>query len=110
VPAAELLARAQHHADAGRLQDAADACRSLLDADATIPGAYFILALVSQCRNDAAGAERHLRQCVYLDPRHYEALCALALLAEQSGEPDKAGLYRQRAARAGAAIDARCAA
>jgi chemotaxis protein methyltransferase WspC len=100
---AELLARAQHHADTGRLAEAADACHALLALDATIAGACFILALVCQCRDDGAGAERYLRQCVYLEPDHYDALCALALLSDQAGEHDKAGRYRQRAARASAA-------
>jgi chemotaxis protein methyltransferase WspC len=55
---------------------------------------------VSQCEGDGATAERHWRRCLYLAPNHYEALCALALLAEQSGERRVAALYRERAARA----------
>jgi chemotaxis protein methyltransferase WspC len=110
VPCTDLLARAQHCADTGLLHEAAEICRTLLDTDPTAPGPYFILGLVSQSAHDKAGAARHLRQCVYLDPQHYEGLCALALLAEQSGEPDKAALYRQRAARSHNARQARSAA
>jgi chemotaxis protein methyltransferase WspC len=106
----DLLSRAQLHADTGRMREAAELCRTLLDNDPTDPGPYFILGLVSQSAQDRAGAERHLRQCVYLDPQHYEGLCALALLAEQSGDLDKAALYRQRAARAHNAHQARSAA
>jgi chemotaxis protein methyltransferase WspC len=100
---AELLARAQRHARNGQLDEAAADCHALLAADATIAGAYFILAQSSRSRGDTAGVERYLRQCVYLEPRHHAALCALALLAEQAGEHDKAVLYRRRADRDAAA-------
>lgn len=99
----QLLADAQRMADAGRLQEAAAACRTLLALTPDEPRAWFILGLVSQCQDDGAAAERHWRRCLYLEPNHYEALCALALLAEQSGERSLASIYRQRAARAGAA-------
>ncbi|MDB5755609.1 MAG: methyltransferase, partial [Massilia sp.] len=36
---------------------------------------------------------------VYLKPDHYEALCHLALLAEQTGDAQQAAAFRQRAAR-----------
>ncbi|HWJ94121.1 MAG TPA: protein-glutamate O-methyltransferase CheR, partial [Telluria sp.] len=95
------LGDAQRMADAGRLREAADACQALLAVTPDEPRAWFILGLVSQCLGDGAAAERHWRRCLYLQPNHYEALCALALLAEQRGEPSLATLYRQRAARAG---------
>jgi chemotaxis protein methyltransferase WspC len=98
--APDLLAQAQRHADAGRLREAADACRQLLARTPTEARAWFILGLVSHCDGDAAGAEQHWRRCLYLDPHHYPGLCALALLAEQSGDVRRAALYRVRAARA----------
>jgi chemotaxis protein methyltransferase WspC len=36
---------------------------------------------------------------VYLQPDHYDALCHLALLAEQNGDPVQAAAFKQRAAR-----------
>lgn len=96
----EPLAQAQRDADSGKLRAAADACRQVLAQTPTEAGAYFILGLVNQAEGDAAAAERNLRRCLYLDPAHYEALCALALLAEQAGDAHCAALYRGRAARA----------
>ncbi|WP_404932218.1 hypothetical protein [Massilia atriviolacea] len=46
---------------------------------------------------DAAGD--YWRRCVYLKPDHYEALCHLALLAEQNGDRPQAAAFKQRAAR-----------
>ena len=99
-PSPDLLAQAQRHADAGDLRAAADTCRELLAQTPTDAGAWFILGLVSHSEGRAADAESHWRRCVYLDPNHYEALCALALLAQQDGDAQRAALYRQRAARA----------
>lgn len=95
------LEDAQRLADAGLLQEAAAACRALLAVAPAEPQVHFILGLVSQCQHDSAAAERHWRRCLYLRPDHYEALCALALLAEHGGERALAANYRQRAARAG---------
>jgi chemotaxis protein methyltransferase WspC len=36
---------------------------------------------------------------VYLEPDHYEALCHLALLAEQAGDAPQAATLRRRAGR-----------
>ena len=38
-------------------------------------------------------------RCIYLQPDHYEALCHLALLAEQSGNSSGAATLKARAAR-----------
>jgi chemotaxis protein methyltransferase WspC len=99
APTAALLALAQRQADAGDLAQAAASCSAALAADPASPDAHFILGMVSQCQGDEDAAERHWRRCVYLDPAHYEALCALALLAEQAGGHGVAAVYRQRAAR-----------
>ncbi|MCS0608741.1 methyltransferase [Massilia solisilvae] len=101
----ELLALARRQADGGQLREAAATCQALIARAPDEPDAHFILGLVSQCQRDARSAERHLRQCLYLAPRHYDALCALALLAEEAGEPAQAAIYRQRAARSHAGAD-----
>ncbi|MDQ1834632.1 CheR family methyltransferase [Massilia scottii] len=96
---ADMLARARRQADLGDYQGAAAACRELLDQNPDSADAYFILGMVSECEQRLAEAGDHWRRCVYLQPDHYEALCHLALLAEQSGEPAQAAALKQRAAR-----------
>jgi chemotaxis protein methyltransferase WspC len=100
---ADLLAQAQALADRGQLGAAASACRQVLARRPAEAQAWFILGLVGQCEGDYDAAERNWRRCLYLDPCHYDALCALALLAEQSGDVRRAAVYRQRAARSGSA-------
>lgn len=96
--AAALLAEAKRHADAGRLEQAEAACRAALALRADDAQAWFLLGLTAEVAGRLPDAERCWRRCVYLDPDHYEALCALALLLE--GRSDAAGAdLRRRAAR-----------
>jgi chemotaxis protein methyltransferase WspC len=102
VPAAgavDLLAQAQRQADLGDYQAAAAACHALLAADPNCSDAYFLLGMVSECQHKPGAAGDYWRRCVYLQPDHYEALCHLALLAEQTGDAAQAATFRQRAAR-----------
>ena len=55
--------------------------------------------LTAECAGRAQDAEDAWRRCVYLDPEHYEALCTLALLAEQRGDLAQGAGLRERAAR-----------
>jgi chemotaxis protein methyltransferase WspC len=95
----DLLAEAKAHADAGRLAQAEDACRALLAVRADDAEAWFLLGLTAECAGRPRDAEDSWRRCVYLDPEHYEALCALALLAEQRGDAARGASLRERAAR-----------
>jgi chemotaxis protein methyltransferase WspC len=97
--AAELLMRARQLADRGQSKEAAEACRDVLAAAPETAGAYFILGMLSDHAGQPAQAEEHWRRCVYLQPDHYEALCHLALLAEQSGNSSGAAAFKARAAR-----------
>ena len=97
--AEQLLAQARRQADQGDYRGAAASCLAVLEADPQSAGAYFILGMVSECENKPGLADDHWRRCVYLKPDHYEALCHLALLAEQTGDAQQAAAFRQRAAR-----------
>jgi chemotaxis protein methyltransferase WspC len=97
--AADLLAQARRQADQGDYQAASAACRALLAAEPDSADAYFILGMVSECERKPGAADDYWRRCVYLQPGHYEALCHLALLAEQTGDATQAAAFRQRAAR-----------
>jgi len=99
APPRDLLAEAKAHADAGRLAHAEDACRALLAVRADDAEAWFLLGLTAECTGRPQGAQDCWRRCVYLDPDHYEALCGLALLAEQRGDLAQGGSLRARAAR-----------
>ena len=98
-PPRDLLAEAKAHADAGRLAQAEDACRAALARRADDAEAWFLLGLTAECAGRPRDAEDAWRRCVYLDPEHYEALCALALLAEQRGDLAQGAGLRERAAR-----------
>lgn len=93
-----LLAEARRHADAGRLEQAEAACRAALALRADDAQAWFLLGLTAEVAGRPLDAERCWRRCIYLDPEHYEALCALALLLEGHGDAAGADL-RRRAAR-----------
>lgn len=96
---AELLAQARKLADRGENKDAAAACHAVLARAPETAEAYFILGMLSEHAGQAAQAEEHWRRCIYLRPDHYEALCHLALLAEQSGNSSGAATLKARAAR-----------
>jgi chemotaxis protein methyltransferase WspC len=95
----DLLAEAKVHADAGRLAQAETACRAALARRGDDAEAWFLLGLTTECGGRPRAAEDCWRRCVYLDPDHYEALCALALLAEQRGDIGLGAGLRERAAR-----------
>jgi chemotaxis protein methyltransferase WspC len=97
--ATALLARAHRQADQGDYPGAAAACREALAADPNCADAYYLLGMVSECQHQRGAAGDYWRRCVYLKPDHYEALCHLALLAEQNGDTPQAAVFRQRAAR-----------
>lgn len=100
VPTAgDLLAQARRLADQGDYPAAAAACDALLATEPDSADAYFILGMISECAQQRAAAADHWRRCVYLQPDHYDALCHLALLAEQAGDAPQAAVLRQRAAR-----------
>lgn len=89
-------------ADRGQHDQAAAACQAVLAAEPHSPAAaeaYFILGMLREQAHDAEEAERFWRRCIYLQPDHYEALCHLALLAEQQGNLDGAAALKARARR-----------
>ncbi|WP_395406832.1 CheR family methyltransferase [Pseudoduganella sp. UC29_106] len=95
-----LLAAARQLADQGKLKEAAAACKALLAQKPETAEAWFILGLLAEAAQDTEQAEQQLRRCLYLHPDHYEALCHLALLAEQGGNRSAAATLKARAARA----------
>ena len=97
----------QNSSACGSWPGAASACHAVLKTHPSEAHAYYILGMVSECENRADDAQDYWRRCVYLQPDHYDALCHLALLAEQHGQAAQASALRQRAQRVfGRRVDA----
>jgi chemotaxis protein methyltransferase WspC len=95
----DLLEQARALADRGQFKEAGVMCRSHLAAVPESAEAYFILGILSEHEQQMTAAEDNWRRCIYLQPDHYEALCHLALLAEQNGNHSGATALKARAAR-----------
>lgn len=99
APAESLLEQARRLADRGHFKDAAEKCHAHLALEPEAAEAYFILGILSEHAHKMTAAEDYWRRCIYLQPDHYEALCHLALLAEQNGNQAGAANLKARAAR-----------
>ncbi len=86
-------------ADQGHLVEAAALCETYLQANGPSAQAYYLLGLVRDAAGNKSQAEEYLRKALYLDPKHYEALVQLAVLAEQQADLRAAQQLRQRAQR-----------
>ena len=97
--AGDPLAQARKLADQGRHKEADALCLAHLARAPDSAEAYFILGLLNEHAQKMNVAEDYWRRCIYLQPDHYEALCHLALLAEQKGDATAASTLKARAAR-----------
>ena len=93
------LERASILADSGRYAEATALVEGSIRAGGAGAGAYFLLGLIAQSSGDRGRAEAHFIKAIYLDPRHDEALLALALLARRKGDIAGEAAYRRRADR-----------
>lgn len=96
VAAEEPLVSARRLADAGRLEDALAACRSHLKSVAPTAPAYNLLGAIQQARGDATAADDAFRKALYLDPDDRDALTHALLLADRTGDADRATALRER--------------
>jgi chemotaxis protein methyltransferase CheR len=83
-----LLLRAVLLTHSGRLAEADDACRRLLEVDELNAGAHYLLALCSESRGDRQGANEHDQIAAYLDPGFAMARLHQGLLARRAGQAD----------------------
>lgn len=95
-----LLQRAQQLADQGNLGEAESLCYEFLDNNEPHSDAFCLLGIISETENNQQLAESFYRKALYLDPRHYDALVHLALIADARGDSRNAKLLRDRAQRA----------
>jgi len=94
-----ILARVRRMADEGNLNEASNLCEKYLDGDSVNSDAYYLLGLIREAEARDVDAGNLFRKAVYLNPRHYEALVHLAVLAEAQGNLAAAAVYRARASR-----------
>ena len=77
----------------GRLAEAEEACRRLLDVDELSAGAHYLLALCREGARDRTGAVNHDQVAIYLDPSFAMPHLHLGLLARRAG--DRAAAQRE---------------
>ncbi len=94
-----LLDQAAELANRGRHAEAIEACEGHLRQKGPGASAYYLMGMISQSAGDRRRAEECFHKTIYLDPRHADALLALALLAERRGDRDAAQGFRRRARR-----------
>jgi chemotaxis protein methyltransferase CheR len=70
----------------GRLLEAEEACRRLLEVDELSAGAHYLLALCREGAHDRASAVNHDKVAIYLDPRFAMPHLHLGLLARRAGD------------------------
>jgi chemotaxis protein methyltransferase WspC len=100
-PSPSLLEQAAELANRSRYDEAIAACERHLRLKGPGAPAYYLMGMIRQAAGDRRGAEECFHKTIYLDPRHDEALLALALLAERRGDRAAAAGFRRRAHRAG---------
>lgn len=92
----ELLKKALSFADSGEFEEAANLCLEFIKKYGPDPEAYFLLGLIQHAKGHEEEAEELFKKAIYLNPKHYEALVYLNLLAVKRGDEKQAELYRQR--------------
>ncbi|MCB1111856.1 MAG: hypothetical protein H7A37_08575 [Chlamydiales bacterium] len=86
-------------ANAGSYDEATRLCHEELKDNGVSADAYLLLGFVEQAKGNDDRAEEWYVKALYLQPRLYEALVSLSLLAEKRHDHQQAKLYRARAER-----------
>jgi len=95
-----LLRQARRLADQGRLEEARQLCETYLRTQGPGAQVFYLLAMLSSAAGQADKKEQYLRQALFLEPEHEEALTMMACAAQQSGDLAAARRYRGRLSRA----------
>jgi chemotaxis protein methyltransferase CheR len=85
-----LLLRAALQTHRGRLTEAEEACKRLLEVDELSAGAHYLLALCREDAGDRASAVSHDQVAIYLDPTFAMPHLHLGLLARRTADWDTA--------------------
>lgn len=106
VPASSLdrasstLARVVELADAGRSDEALQACERHLLEHGPSADAFYWMALLNDLAGQAERAQDYYRKALYLEPEHVASLVHLAALLGARGDHEGAKRLQQRASRA----------
>lgn len=100
-----LLRQARRLADQGRLEEARQLCETHLRTQGPGAQVFYLLAMVSSATGQTEKKEQYLRQALFLEPEHQEALTMLAVTAQQSGDLAAARRYRGRLSRAALKVE-----
>lgn len=92
-----LLDAARQAADDGRLDEASTLCDRMLSRDPASADAHYLRGVVRQAQGKLDDAQQSLQRALYLDPKHYQALVHMMLLAGLRGDEQAAANYRRRA-------------
>lgn len=95
----DKLVSARQLADKGNLEEASVICERHLHDFGPSSEAYFLLGVINDAGGNQEKAIKLLRQALYLEPDHLEALFLLSYLAERSGDKNAAKAFMQRAQR-----------
>ena len=87
-------------ADSGRAGDAEALIQSILKQGGPTAPAFELLGTLRMAQEDHLGARRCFEQAVYLDPHRATSLLQLAVIAERSGNKERAAALWGRARRA----------
>ena len=85
-----LLLSAVLQQQSGKLAEAEETCRRLLEIDDLSAGAHYVLALCRENGHDLAASAEHDRIAAYLDPAFAMPRLHLGLLARRGGNRDEA--------------------
>ena len=96
---AAMLQAAQQTADNGRLGEAETLCAQVLALEPGSAELHYLRGVVRQAQGMFDDAEESLEKALYLNPRHYQALVHMTLLAERRGDTRQASNYRRRASQ-----------
>ncbi len=96
-PGADLLDAAREAADNGRLEEAESLCGRMLSRNFASAEAHYLRGVVRQAQGQFSEAQQSLEKALYLNPKYYEALVQMMLLAERRGDTAAAANYRRRA-------------
>jgi chemotaxis protein methyltransferase WspC len=96
----DILLAAEQAANDGHLEEADLLCGQVLAEDPASVGAHYLRGVVRQSQGILIEAQRSFEKALYLEPKHYQALVHMMLLADQRGDARAAANYRRRAQQA----------
>ena len=93
------LENAKNLIEKGKYEQAANILKSYLHSNGTSAEAYYLFGMVQVELGAIADAIRLLKKAVYLESNHIDALILLSMLAERTGDFNRAKIFEERVQR-----------